>query len=185
VSMKDDLINNLHEIYRTDPWIIEIFQSAGLSLDEIIDLILKMYTNYWFDTMDELGISTLEKILDFKTNPNTPIEDRRSQLEARWKSNGKCDLNLLQQVANSWKNGDVEVKLVNGKIQIIFVGEGGVPADLQGLEDALEAIKPAHLGIYYVFKFLYWNLLESWNLTFNELETQNLTWDGLEAKVIN
>lgn len=135
MSMKDDLINNLHQIYRNDEWIIEISNSAGLSLDEIIDFILKMYNNYWFDTMDEWGIAILEKVLDFKTNSTLPIEDRKSQLEARWKSNNKCDLNLLKSIVNSWRNdGYTDVKFKNGRIQIIFTGNLIIPRDLSGLE---------------------------------------------------
>ncbi|WP_333860809.1 putative phage tail protein [Clostridium sp.] len=146
MSMKDDLINNLHQIYRNDEWIIEIFNSAGLSLDGIISMLLQMYNNYWFDTMDLDTIAILEKLLDFKTNPNTAIEDRRSQLEARWKSNNKCDLNLLKSIVNSWRNdGYTDVKFKNGRIQIIFTGNLIIPRDLSGLEKALEEIKPAHL----------------------------------------
>ena len=130
MSMKDDLINNLHQIYRNDEWIIEIFNSAGLSLDGIISMLLQMYNNYWFDTMDLDTIAILEKLLDFKTNPNTAIEDRRSQLEARWKSNNKCDLNLLKSIVNSWRNdGYTDVKFKNGRIQIIFTGNL-IPAHL-------------------------------------------------------
>jgi len=173
MSMKDDLINNLHEIHRTDRWILEIFKSAGLSLDDIVDIILQMYNNYWFDTMDLNTIEKLEKLLDFKTNPNTAIEDRRSQLEARWKSNGKCDLNLLQSVANSWKNGDVTVSFVNGKIQITFVGEKGIPKDLAGLQNALEEVRPAHLALIYVFKYL---LIKDIHgvMTINQLQSTKL-----------
>lgn len=147
MSMKDDLINNLHKIYREDPWILEVFNSAGLSLDEIIDILLQMYKNYWFDTMDLDTIARMEKLLDFKTNPNTPIEDRRSQLEARWKSNGKVDIYLLKAIVNSWKNGgDSDVKFVDGTIKIEFMGNFIVPKDLNGLQYALEEVKPAHLN---------------------------------------
>lgn len=169
---KDSLIKNLHKLYRQDPYIQQIFNSAGLTLDNIDSAVADLQSQYWFDTMT-WGIPVLENILQFKTDANAPIEDRRSQLQARWKSNGKADINLLQAVANSWKNGDVTVSFVDGKIKLTFVGEYGIPDDLEGLQKALDDVKPAHLAIVYAFRYLLVKDIDG-VMTLSELEQQTL-----------
>ena len=164
---KDELINNLHELYRNDPYINSIFNAVGITLDNLADNIQDVLNQYDFTKMT-WGIPIMEKILDFKTNSNTPIEDRRAQLQARWKSNGKSDIYLLQNIANSWKNGDCQISFVDGKINVKFIGEYGVPNDLDGLKKALDKAKPAHLAILYSFRYLTINEVE--NMTITQLE---------------
>lgn len=169
---KDELVGNLHKLYREDPWINELFNSAGITLDNIYAAIEDLKNQYWFDTMT-WAIPVVENMLQFKTDSYAVIEDRRSQLEARWKSNGKADIYLLQAVANSWKNGDVTVSFVNGKIQVAFVGEFGVPKDLTGLQKALDDVKPAHLALVYSFRYLLIKDIHN-VMTINQLQTTKL-----------
>ncbi|MBV4417077.1 putative phage tail protein [Clostridium tyrobutyricum] len=168
------LIKHLHKLYRTDPWVNEMFNSAGITLDNLEDTIEDLKKQFWFDTMTDFGIQILEKALSFKVAPNSSLEDKRSQLEARWKSSGKSDLALLQSVANSWKNGDIQVQFVNGNIQIKFVGELGVPQDLDNLKKALEDIKPAQLLLVYLFRYY---LIQEINgvMTLDKLQQQPLS----------
>ena len=63
-------------------------------------------------------------------------------------------MHFLQAVADAWKNGEVEVEFLDGKIQIHFTGEFGIPNDLDGLKNAIENTKPAHLAVIYAFRYL-------------------------------
>ncbi len=145
---KDNLIKNLHKLFRNDPLIQELFNSVGIDFDNINVAIEDVKKQYWFDTMT-WAIPLLEVALQFKTDSNSKIENRRSQLEARWKSDSKVDVYLLKAIANSWKNGNIDVKFVNGKIQITFTGEHGLPNDLEGIYQAIEDVKPAHIPVDY------------------------------------
>lgn len=184
ISYKDKLIKNLHKLYREDPYINELFNSVGISLNNLTDAIIDLEKEFWFDTMTSWGIENLEKDLAFKTNPKSSIEDRRSQLQARWISNGKTDLALLQNIANSWKNGEIDVKFVNGKIQCTFSGEYGIPKDIDNLKYALEEVKPAHLAIIFAFKFLYIRDIDE-VMTLSELETKTLNLFAFEENEID
>lgn len=146
--IKDNLISNLHTLHRKDPLINELFKSTGSTLDNINNDIEDVKKQYWFDTMT-WAIPLLEGILQFKTDPTKAVENRRSQLEARWKSDSKVDVYLLKAIANSWRNGDIDVRFVNGKIQITFTGEHGLPNDLDGIYQAIEDVKPAHIPVDY------------------------------------
>lgn len=145
---KDELVNNLHELYRNDSYINSLFNAAGITLDNLADNIQDVLNQYDFTKMT-WGIPILENRMKFKTNSNSSIENRRSQLEARWKSSGKSDIYLLQTVANSWKNGDVTVSFINGKIIITFISKNGFSKNLEDIYEAMEIVKPAHLPISY------------------------------------
>jgi len=169
---KDELIKNIHSIFREDSWIRELFTSIGLTLDELNNAIIDLEKQYWFDTMT-WAIPINEKLLAIKFNPTNSIEDRRSFIEAKWKSAGKADLALIQAVCNSWKNGKVAASFRNGKIELKFNGEYGIPNDFQGLLKILDDVKPSHLGLNYIFTYL---LVKDINnkITLNELQSRKI-----------
>lgn len=168
---RNDLINNLHALYRQDEYIKEIFNSAGITLDNIESTMADIEQQYWLDTVT-WGLSIWELILGIKANLNSSYEDRRSLVGAKWRGTGKADLYLLQVVANSWRNGSVLVEFVGGKIKLTFNGIYGIPTDLASLQAAIDDVKPAHLAIVYAFAYLFIADVES--MTINELETVTL-----------
>ncbi len=82
------------------------------------------------------------------------LESRRSTLKAKLRSSGKVTIELLQAVADAWRNGQVEVSFPAGKIHLKFVGDYGVPEDLDGLKAAISEVIPAHLSVDYAFRYL-------------------------------
>ena len=173
MTNKDELIKNLHKVFRQDPFINELFNSAGLNLNNIESTMNDMGKQYWTDTVT-WGLGLWERPLGIKPFFDATIDDRRSMVEAKWKSDGKVDIYLLQAIADSWKNGKVKVEFINGKIKITFNGIYGIPEDLQGLEKALDDVKPSHLAIVYAFAYL---LIKDINnvMTIEQLEKQALS----------
>ena len=85
---------------------------------------------------------------------------------------------MIQRVCDAWKNGEVEVDFVNGKIQIQFVGSFGIPSDLDSLKDSVEEIKPAHLDYLILFKYL---LIENIHEVKTIEEMQQITIDSFSS----
>lgn len=158
MSHKTQLINNLHKVFRTDSYINNLLGTAGERLDNISTKADKIKKEYWFDTMSAIGIAIMENQMDYKCKSKT-IEEKREELESRWKVAGKCDLQLLQTIANSWRNGEVTVMFTNAVINITFVSVIGIPRDVEALKSIINEAKPAHLPINYVFKYRIWGLL--------------------------
>lgn len=104
-------------------------------------------------------------------------DDRRSAVIARWRSEGKCDIELLRITADSWKYGKTNIDFVDDKIQISF-NDKGVPTDLDGLKAAIEEAKPAHIDTAYIFVYTTWNEVKT--KTWNEVKT--MTWDELKVR---
>lgn len=147
------LLNNLPQIYRNADWLKAIYGASGKDLDDINSIIDTAEAQLNFST-STWGLPFWENELGIRPSKNTDIDTRRSFVSAKWKGDQKTDLNLMQAVCNSWKNGDVEVVFINGKIQLIFIGEYGIPKDLDSLLTAIDDVKPAHLGVTTKFKYL-------------------------------
>lgn len=163
MKTKDILINNLHKIVRKDQFINAILNSPGVHLDELKEKLVLIQKEFLFSTMSLERIQALEKELNYKTESNT-IEGKRIEIEARWKTKGKCDLELLQTIANNWRNGEVEVKFINGVIFINFISIIGVPDGVETLIAAITEAIPAHLGINFNYIYRLWKDLppETW-----------------------
>jgi hypothetical protein len=150
------MISTLHKLYRKDEWLQELFRVTGLKLDEVEATVDEIHGNNFFDTATEKAIVQYENELNLKPSASSTLADRRSTIRAKWIGTGKVDLFLLQQIADSWNNGLVELAFIDGKIHVKFMSSIGVPTDLEDLQKALENAKPAHLAIYYTFAYLTW-----------------------------
>lgn len=153
---KDLMIKTLHLLYRSDKWINELFNSVGLSLDNIATTVEELHGNNFFDTATEKAVEMYEKELGITPLSGEPLDNRRASIRAKWIGAGKVDIVLLQEVANSWKNGAIELEFIGGKIHVKFISPLGVPTGLEQLQKALENTKPAHLAMYYTFMWLTW-----------------------------
>ena len=153
---KDYMINTLHALYRNDKWIKELFNSAGLTLDKVSDALDEIYNNNYFDTANLRALERYEREAKLVPGASQSIDSRRSTLRAKWIGTSKSDIVLLQEVADSWKNGLIKLSFVDGKIKAVFNSPIGVPEDIEVLKHILEDVKPAHLAIWYLFMYLTW-----------------------------
>lgn len=87
---------------------------------------------------------------------------RRERITSKLRGAGTTTKTLIEEVAASYANGEVEVVEDNANYQfkIRFISQKGQPAGLNELKDAIEEIKPAHLGVVYVFIYTTHNELK-------------------------
>lgn len=157
----ESLLNNLHKFFRSDPFVKSTLESSGDKLNDINLSAKNVGDEFWFDTMSATGIAILENQLDFRAK-SVDLLGKRNELEARWKTAGKCDLELLQVIANSWRNGEVAIMFTNACIKITFISVIGIPRDIDSLKFAINEAKPAHLPVEYTFRYRTWgNLLQN------------------------
>ena len=116
-------------------------------------MITRIGNLFYFDKLDKKGCEWWEKLLKI-TEISQNLESRQARIRAKWLSSAHNDILLIQTICDSWKNGDVEADFIDGKINLKFVGEYGVPEDLNGLTKAIEEIKPAHLPLLLIYKYL-------------------------------
>lgn len=148
-----ELVAKLHKYERTSEFANDIFSSIHKKVSEVATFIDTLKGEFFFDTLT-ISLKAYEKLMKITPQANATIDERRSAIRARWRANGKNSVKLIQDVCDSWKNGEIEAHFVSGKLQIKFVGEYGIPASLQSLLDEIENIKPAHWGYELLFKYL-------------------------------
>jgi len=177
---KEALLSNIHKDFRKDPYIQEILNSSGIEIDNLKDTLNDLYHQFNFATMT-WGANLLADAMGIKFDSTLTQEEKNSVVAARWKSDSKCDLNLIQMVCNAWKNGNVVVSFIGGRINLKFVSEFGTPTNLEDLKKQINLSKPAHLMIDYAFRYL---LIKDIHevLTINQM--QALTLDKFAGKGI-
>lgn len=137
---KEFILEQLHRLYREDPWVNELLRAGTVTMEHLAEKILEIYNSNWFDTMPESYVDLYEKKLGIAKNPSKSLADRRGAIEAKWKSSGKITVDMLQALMDTMGPG-CRVEFEEGVINVI--GEGYVPDD--GRMNAIEEIKPAHL----------------------------------------
>lgn len=153
-NFQDEILAFLSKIYKNDPYTKALLQPLNGQIQNIDDVIKIIKNNFFFNSLTEDGCKWYEKLLGLIVGSNQTIEDRRSSIQAKWLSNTHNDIVLIQKACDAWKNGEVEADFINGKLQITFIGEYGIPDDLDGLLRAVDVIKPAHIAYYLIFKYL-------------------------------
>lgn len=152
----DNMLSSLPTAYRKDAWVIALL-SAIASVDSVQRADADETAQQMFLDSMTWALAIEERIAGITPAVGASLEERRSVLQAKWRSaTGKCDVDLIQRVCDSWQNGEVDVDFVGGEIVLQFVGSYGVPdADaLAALKAAVQEVIPAHLAVAYLYRYL-------------------------------
>lgn len=154
MTIKDDIIKLINAVYRNDDFINDFTEALRIVFQRLIDFCDAVKDNHFFDKLDENGLIWWEVRLKIIPSATQTLDDRRATVQAKYLSNGHNEIKSIQKICDSWKNGEIEADFVNGKIQIQFVGSFGIPSDLDSLKESIEEIKPAHLPIAWLYRYL-------------------------------
>lgn len=149
----DNMLRSLPVAYRTDKWVCNLL-AAIQSLDDKQREQMLDITQQLFPGSMTWALAIEER--DAGLASTGTLEERRTALIARWRAAGKCDVELIQRVCDSWKNGEISVGFAEGVIVLTFVGAYGVPeaAELAALQDAVDRTIPCHLAASYLYRYL-------------------------------
>ena len=145
----NNLTNSIHKLYRKDPWVQSLYQTAGHKLDEIETGIREWHENRFFDGYT-FALPIWERILGVRPGRAQGDDSRRAALRAKWLSNRKSDRALLQAIADGWKPDALRVGFDDGYITL--TADGAILQDWRYLIRAIEEAKPAHLPIVPVIR---------------------------------
>jgi hypothetical protein len=129
------------------------------------------------------GLKAYEFDVGVTTNPNKPIDQRKSVVVSKLRGAGVTTRELIENVSEAYANADVEVVEDNPNYNVIvkFVGVFGIPPNMDDLERSLREIIPAHMIYTLEFTYMTWDVFDSLNKTWDEVDALNLTWDEFEA----
>ena len=170
----DNMLSSLPTAYRKDAWVIALL-SAIADVDSAQRADADEAAQQMFLDSMTWALAIEERIAGITPAAGAGVEERRSVLQAKWRSaTGKCDVDLIQRVCDSWQNGEVDVDFADGEIVLRFVGAYGVPdADaLAALKAAVQEVIPAHLAVKYLYRYLL--VREVSAMTVSELQTHTI-----------
>ena len=129
------------------------------------------------------GLALWEKALGLSTEAGKDPEYRRSRCRSKLRGQGTTTIAMLQNVAESFSNGAVEIieYPAESRFEVKFVGTIGVPPNMDDLTAAIEDIKPAHLAYKYIIRYRTWDMVGK--MTWDEAGAY--TWDQLKEGTLN
>lgn len=151
----DNMLRSLPVAYRRDKWVRDLLGCIAALDEKQRESALETAAQLFPDAMTWI-LETEERIAGLEGNAVLTLEERRIALQARWRAVGKCDVELIQRVCDSWKNGEISVGFAEGVIVLTFVGAYGVPeaAELAALQEAVDHTIPCHLAVSYLYRYL-------------------------------
>lgn len=144
IQFKEYALKAINKMYRNDPWVRELYQAAGLQLQDIDGLLDELLDNGFFDTVSERGLRVYEKDLGIVAKGS--IEQRRNIVQMLWNNSGKCTLEKIKAIIKTFVLDDVDVKFEDGLLKIEFYDSSFVYAVNQ-IRENLTIVKPSHIGI--------------------------------------
>lgn len=177
------MLSEMPAVMRQDDLLNEFFTSIDNALRKRDTKMNVVFNERFVDRATNLGLKYLEVRLGIVNDSSKSLDHRRALIKARLKSKGKINLSKVDNICESWINGQVDTSLSGSTINVKFVSIGGIPEGVSDLEKTLLNIIPSHLKINWQYTFMTWNMFELYNWSFEEFESQNLSWDELEKLV--
>ena len=149
----DNMLRSLPVAYRTDKWVCDLLGAIqsldGTQREQMLDITQQLFPGSmtWTLAIEER---------DAGLASTGTLEERRTALIARWRGAGKCDVERIQSVCDSWRNGEISVGFAEGVIVLTFVGAYGIPApaELASLQEAVDRTIPCHLAVQFLWRWL-------------------------------
>lgn len=172
------LIDKLPSFYKQSDSVIDIQGSLEKERCILEENIKKLINDLFVITSE--NIERWEKLVGIKSDVSKTLEFRKTNVIARIRGKGTTTVDLIKNVSISYSNGEVDVIEDNENYKFIvkFVGQKGVPTNLDDLKNAIDEIKPAHLEVEYQFTYNTWGMIK--HLTWNEASTS--TWESLRVR---
>lgn len=179
--MSNKLMKHMPNYYRTSQVIKNITDSEDKEL-QLFEERLNSTLNQFFVDLADTSLERWEKELGIPVNNSKPAEFRRSVIKSKLRGAGAVTVELIKNVSESYSNGEVDITEdnPNSVFTVTFVGTVGIPPNLDDLKNAIEEIKPAHLGVLYEFIYNTWDDLK----TFTWDYLSNNTWEEIKSEVI-
>lgn len=176
---KVDLMKYLPWYYQNSDVMRTIQNSNSLEVEKLKYNIDDSINQLFIDTAT-WGLDRLEKIFNIETDINKSYEDRREVLKAKLRGSGTVTKQMIKNVAQAFSGGEVDVIEDNANYNFIikFIGIKGIPKNMQGLINAIEEIKPAHLGYSFSYTYTTWDFVKD-NLNWNKAKRK--TWNELKV----
>lgn len=143
-EIKEYALKTINKLYRRDPWIRQLYYSAGITMEDVANRLDELLDNVFFDTASNSGTANYEKDLGIKAEGS--LVDRRKRVAAKWQQSGKLDLDKIRALVKVYVLDDIDVLFENGRLKLVFNNSNFVYA-LPNIRTDMDEVKPAHIGV--------------------------------------
>ena len=164
----------------------KIFTSRQAKIDEAKNNIEDL-RNQCFIRTATWGLVYWEEEFGIKVDLSDDIENRRSRCLSRIRGSGNCTISHIKYVAKCYGYGDIDLNedFEHYRLTITFISTFGIPPKLDDFKKTMRTIIPAHIGIYYKFKYNTWGDIKKANITWDYCKQNNITWEDLKNKPVD
>ncbi len=136
--------------YRESPVVVDLQGAFGSQTEALAAAKEDLFKQFTLDTAT-WGLANWEKAYGLEVEVTKDHEYRRSRVRSKMRSTSTTTLAMIKNVAESFSNGSVELIEEPGShhFEIKFVGNIGIPPNMEDLQGAVEELKPAHLAVDY------------------------------------
>lgn len=153
----------------------------GAVLDELALWLEELEQETDLTLARDWGVENWQSLFDLRPASRS-IEELRQAIHSLLRiGTGPCSLAAVQDTLSGCGIPTQVEEVGTGLVRVSFPGTAGEPEDFEYLKTNIEAILPAHIGLEYVFRYLTWELLESYKWKFRDMET--MAWNELERSV--
>ena len=117
-EIKEYALKTINKLYRKDPWIRQLYDSAGITMEDVANRLDELLDNVFFDTASNSGTANYEKDLGIKAEGS--LVDRRKRVAAKWQQSGKLDLDKIRALVKVYVLDDIDVLFENGRLKLVF-----------------------------------------------------------------
>lgn len=170
------------ELIRSSRIFSVVLAVEGPEMDELMTNRQELLDQFYVQTAAGWGLDRWEEMLGLPGYADKSLDQRRSRIISKLRGMGTVTAALIKNVAESYTNGMVEVAEYPETYSFIvtFADQHGIPPNYEDLQAAIEEIKPAHLTVDYLLRYLIWNELDAAELTWEQLDGKNLAWNEFE-----
>lgn len=168
--------------YRTSRIFKSYLQAIGTKLDDFKEGVQEILDQFFVASAD-WGLDKWEEELGIISDASKPDEQRRSVIIGKLRGIGTVTFTMIENMANAYENGIVEVENhpETYSFNIKLVDVLGIPPNIEDLQAAIEAIKPAHLAVTYEYTYTTWGDINEAGKTWEQLNTLGLTWEDMKS----
>lgn len=182
-----DLMKYLPWYYQESATTIEIMMSIGKEL-YTLSVDIEDFKKQLFISTATWGLRLWEEELNLPTRLDLPYIDRREIIKAKLRGRGTTTLKMIKNTAEAFSGGEVDVIEHNDKYYFVikFIGQKGIPRNLEAFKAMIDVIKPAHLGYQFEFILITYGMLKNnLKVTHGELKNNGITYRGVKEYRVN
>jgi hypothetical protein len=169
--------------YETSRVFKTYLQSVGPEMDQLKQGVNEVLDQFFARKTSAWGLHIWEEELALTSYTGKPDTQRKDRIVSKIRGIGTVTIKLVKATCEAYDGGRVDVteqpELYQFTVQ--FVDTMGIPPNLNDLKKAIEEIKPAHLAVFYEFRYLLWEDIDAVNITWDQQDAKTFTWDNYET----